>query len=504
MDAASKFNSMIADSRKIKHYRPTLMTKIRESIDNTFKQSYEKHKDSPSAWLDALGKWMWKDLIRIKGGIVQLFPPDYNIFTIYIKQYHKSLDTTIRKIVDTNPDAAFLLTLHGWLKEYPKMMDELEVDPELLQPPLLDGKEQTLIDDYLKLIVTKLDEWTANAMTSDMKAFSARTEAPELDSENLYGLDGAVLMFQIINQQIDVATESGQGSILAQVVTESSRVMRGNQEKWMKLIDKEYKMLVDKPDESPGGLVEYVIAVANDQIRCADFAEALSARLEPRVAAKYKSVIVERMNEAIDGYLDVAKKCTQTLIDLIFNDLKPAVKLLFTATWYDGVMTQVVETMRDYMGDYRTYLNPSLLELLVADLLDTFLVTYLNSLRRASKLRMPQAADRIREDISEVFTLFSSLKPAKEVEEQFDVIEQILALLTASKSLVFLSYWPFAKKHGPNLQFVEALMKARDDLDRSAVSEVMDSVKRKVKEENLGERKFLPCVKFHRRCAISI
>ena len=62
-------------------------------------------------------------------------------------------------------------------------------------------------------------------------------------------------------------------------------------------------------------------------------------------------------------------------------------------------------------------------------------------------------------------------------------------MLEASKSLVFLSYWSFAKVHGPCIQFVEALMKARSDLDRSAVSEVMDSVKRKVKDENLTDRK---------------
>jgi exocyst complex component 3 len=33
-------------------------------------------------------------------------------------------------------------------------------------------------------------------------------------------------------------------------------------------------------------------------------------------------------------------------------------------------------------------------------------------------------------------------------------------------------------------------MKARGDLDRSSVNEVMDSIKRKVKEENLTDRKF--------------
>ena len=80
----------------------------------------------------------------------------------------------------------------------------------------------------------------------------------------------------------------------------------------------------------------------------------------------------------------------------------------------------------------------------------------------------------------------------KDLEPRFEVLEKILALLEASKSLVFLSYWSFAKVHGPNITFVENLMKARGDLDRSGVSEVMESIKRKVKEDGLTDRAFPP------------
>ena len=142
------------------------------------------------------------------------------------------------------------------------------------------------------------------------------------------------------------------------------------------------------------------------------------------------------------------------------------------------------------MSDYQAYLNQSILELLVEDLLDTFIVSYLTALANASKLRMPAATDRIRDDVSLAFKFFSTLKPAKELEQYFEVVELVLALLEASKSLVFLSFWEFAKIHGPNVSFVEGLMKARDDLDRTAVSEVLESVKRKVKEEGLTDRKW--------------
>jgi exocyst complex component 3 len=150
------------------------------------------------------------------------------------------------------------------------------------------------------------------------------------------------------------------------------------------------------------------------------------------------------------------------------------------------------------MADYQSYLNPSLLDLLIEDLIEAFLVLYITALVNAPKMKMPAATDRIKDDVSTVFSFLTTLKPAKEVEAQFEVVEMILAMLEASKSLVFLSYWQFAKVHGPNLQFVESLMRNRDDLDRSAVNDVMESIKRKVNDEGLTDRMFSPALfKYH-------
>lgn len=488
MDAASKFRSMQANARVIKHYRSKMTKHITESIKESFNRAYEQYEQDPGGFIENM-TWMYQDLIRIESDVVPCFPQNWEIYSLYVREYHKALNETLKKLLDAKPDPPVLLILNSWLKEYKKNMKELNVPPELIEPPLLDGREQNLIEDYVLAIISKLDQWSQNLMSTEIKQFTTRSDPPELDSDGLYGMQGAVILFQMVNQQVDLAMESGQGGILARVVTEASRVMRGTQEQWVKLIDSEYKKQVEKPDEVPSGLGEYCIALANDQIKSADYAEALSARLEPLVSEKYKVMIVERLNDAIDGYLDVAKKCTQTLIDIIFNDLKPATKQLFQPAWYDGIMVQIVETIRDYMSDYQQYLNASILELLVEDLLDAFLVSYLTALANAPKLRMAVATDRIKEDVGLAFQFFSTLKPPKELEQYFEVIELALALLEASKSLVFLSFWEFAKIHGPNVPFVEGLMKARDDLDRTAVNEIMESVKRKVKDENLTDRK---------------
>lgn len=288
-----------------------------------------------------------------------------------------------------------------------------------------------------------------------------------------------IYVFSVVNQQVDLAADSGQGMILARVVEETARNMRQTQITWTKLLDSELKRQVERPaEEVAGGLVEYVMALANNQVKSADFAEALLGRTEPLVSDKYREPINRNLSEAMDGFIDVAKKCIQTLISIVFNDLKPATKTLFTPSWYaDEPMVQIVETIQDYMQDFQHHLQGNLFELLVEDILDAFLVAYLGAFRRSPKLKMPTAAGRFKNDVRTAFTFFSAVKNNRaEVSEDFEVLEHMLKIMTASKTMFYLDYWPFAKKYGANLAYVEAILRARDDIDRRSVNEIVSAV----------------------------
>ncbi|KAG9053144.1 SNARE-binding exocyst subunit S6 [Serendipita sp. 407] len=488
MDSASKFRSLQANARILKLYRQKIMQTIRESIRETFELRLNDVGGDAIAFVETLDEWIFDDLSWIEIYVAPCFPKDYDIYPMYIKTYHKELDETFKRIRDALPTAAGLLAMHAWVKTYKKKMKELEVPEEYLEPPLMGGKEQDLIDDYSRLIVQKLDEWTGNLMKTELEDFSTRRGPPQMDADGLYGMSGTVILWKIINEQVDAATESNQGAVLARIVAESNRVIKATHIQWMTLIEAELKKTTEgKPEDIVEGLSEFVVAVANDQIRCADFAEELSVRLEPLVSTKYKATIAEQLNEVIDGYLDVAKKCTQTLIELMFHDLRVVLKQFFTPPWYDGIMAPIVETLRDYMDDYRATLNPSLLDLLIEDLLEKLMTTYLNAFARASKLRIPAAPDRMKDDVAELFQFLSSLRPPEELEAYFDVIERVLEMLTSSRNLIFLSFFHFAQRYGPNLAFVENLIRARDDFDRSAANEAMEAIKKKIKDENITD-----------------
>ncbi|GAA5990272.1 hypothetical protein JCM10908_005903 [Rhodotorula pacifica] len=500
VDVASRFRSLQADARTIKHYRSKVLDAIRESCRVEVEKSYRAAGEDGVRWLDELD-WMYDDILTVRELLTDKFPEDWNIEQVYIKAFHKALYDFLANLAKSGVGADTLLRLSQFPKEYLKTMTkELEIDPDLLQPPLLDGREANLVDDYFALISQRMDEWTANLMKTEVADFVVRENPPETDADGFYGMQGAVILFQMLNQQVDLALESNQAAVLARVVDEAGRVIRGVQQRWLKILDQEYRKKVaaaegaKNADEFAPGLDLYITALANDQIKSADFTEALSARLEPLVSTKYKAPIADKLNEAMDGYLDVAKRCVQILIDLVFDDLRPATKSFMTAGWYAApaqpgasAMEQVVETLKDYMTDFQEQLNPNLFDLLIEDILDTFVLAYLTAIRRTSKLRIPQACERMRKDIDLAFEFFLQYKPKTELVSYFDVLESVLTLMSASKMMVFLDYWPFRKKYGPALAFTEALMKARDDLDRSAVNEIMESVKRKVASEKLDE-----------------
>ncbi|BEJ14585.1 hypothetical protein CspHIS471_0403520 [Cutaneotrichosporon sp. HIS471] len=479
-----------ASARVIKNYRHKMLDAMEERIKAKFEAEWEACHGDDLAYIHGLDEWLFADVVRIKDELESLFPANFNVVQWYIKRYHKTLNAMLTRIVQAGPDAQVLLQLHAWIKRYRTTMKG-EVPVEWLTPPLLDGRSQDLIEDYVKLIVTKLDEWTVNLQKEEMNKFRLRETEPQITHEGLFGMDGVVDFFQLVNQQVDLSLESNQGAVLARVVTECGRVMHRVQSEWVELVASEVRLSTEKgPEEVAPGLVEYTMALANDQLRAADYTEELQARLEPLVSDKYKGTITGSLNDAIDGYLDAAKQCTSALVQFVFNDLRPATSKLFTPEWYSGALTTtIVATMRDYMSDYQGHLNGSLFDFLVDDMVDAFLATYLTALRRApaKSLRMPKATDRLNNNVGEAFDLFQNYRAPQDIEGPFEVMKIVGSMLDASAEMVVLDWHAFAKEHGPQLAFTEALLRARDDLDRGDIADTMDTLRRRVAEEGLGD-----------------
>ncbi|CAG8472560.1 9914_t:CDS:2 [Diversispora eburnea] len=485
-DLATKFKSIQTSPRVIRSYRSQFQDKLQDSISELFEDFHETFKDEPMKLLEKVD-FIYNDLGMVYQEIVPRFPKRYNIFSVFVLAYHRHLYNIFDKMVKSDPDAGTILRLIRWVRQYYKRMNkEFRVSEDILEPPLIDGNEQGLINDYLDLIKGKLVEWMNNLMNDETKDFVERSKPPELDTNQLYGLSGSVIMFQMVNQQIDVAAESGQGKILADVVKVCAEVMKKSQQTWMTLLKSELKKQIEKPNDAPAGFVEYVIALGNDQIRCADFTEAVVQRLQPLLSEKYRNQITNDLNETMDGFLIIARAAKDTLLDVVFNDLKLPFSQIYTSSWYqDDPMLLIIETIKDYNNtDFQPHMNEYLLDKLMTNILERFIIAYIEAIKnKGAKFKKPECLTKTKNDVGTALTFFQQHIPPLELKNTFDVIDRMHQLIESNRKSIFLDYYKMKKAYGdmPN-GFIEEILTKRDDLEKSHVKEIMENIKAKSKE----------------------
>lgn len=497
---------------------PTLFLRAMEkSIKDSFEACIESFPGDCQTLLENLA-WIYTDLELTRMELAALVPKRWQIFDTVLKFYHVETHNLLDQVLATDPDAQSILAILNYVKDYYDTMKKgFSVSKEQLQPPLLDGKENDLYDDYMKLIVNKLNEWMENLATTERQAFINRDNAPEMDNDGRYALQGEVITFKMITQQIEVAADSQQGRILAGVVEECGNVLKDRQASWEAIMTKEVKKEIrvaellrdkkkrkeaekaqangqdiDSDDElqNNAGLVDYMIALANDQIRGADYTEALSSKVAPVVSQKYSTQISSTLETVSDGYVAFAKLCTNSLIEIIFSDLKPAFDILFetstigASAWYKGIpMSQITDTLAEYYGDVQSHMNPLLIEVFLDDLLDETVLHYLQSLKSGKhhkvSLKLPKASVQIKQDIGKMYDFFDEHHSSREhVQQVFKVFEHLLWILESPIEELGDKYTQLkAEFWDCPLSFFEAVVNARKDIDSKVAKELISVVR---------------------------
>ncbi|KAJ1971331.1 SNARE-binding exocyst subunit S6 [Dimargaris verticillata] len=115
----------------------------------------------------------------------------------------------------------------------------------------------------MAIVRKKLREWVENLMKTETAEFANRSKPPELDADNLYCLEASVILFQIVNEQVELACGCNRGRIVYDVVGECHAV------------------------DVPPGLLDYIIALGNDQLRSVEYTETVLQRVCDAVNRSY-------------------------------------------------------------------------------------------------------------------------------------------------------------------------------------------------------------------------
>ncbi|CAB4376934.1 unnamed protein product [Rhizophagus irregularis] len=479
--------------RVIKSYRINFFYQLDNFIINLFNEKFKNHGNSLLQLLDNLD-FVFDDLILVKDEIDPVFPSNYNILTFYVLAYHRNVYKCIESILQNDPDTETILRLIGWVRHYYTFMEKnLYFYEDLMEPNLLNGKEQSLIDDYLNLVRIKFHEWKTNLIESDIKEFTQRQNSPEFDSDNFAKLPGAPILISMVRQQIDVAMKPASYQLLIDVVNECCIMMSEIQQTWINLLESELQRYLNNQEECADEIIIYIVALANDQLGYTDFIGGLLNQFTSSLPEEHIKNINNLFNNLTNGFFNVATNSINTILDIIFNDLKSPFKELHTAKWYKvDTMEVIVLTLKDYTDECNLHLKSYNFYKLMINMLNRFVIAYLESMRnKAVTFRMPHCIDKMRKDIHSISQFFGQYIGAQELTSRLDVINKLHDFLGTSKESVHLGYYSIRKSYGDvPRKYLKYILSKRNDFDPITMMKINKILKDKAAEagEYNGER----------------
>ncbi|ODQ67393.1 exocyst complex component Sec6 [Nadsonia fulvescens var. elongata DSM 6958] len=485
-------------------YYPKFIRKVEKSIMEIFDICLSTYANDPSGLLANLD-WVFNDLGLAYERMVQCVPSSWRLFDKYVEYYHLGIYGLLKEALNQEPDAATLLELLRYVKYYYEQMELLGVKKESLQPLLLDGKEQVHYKEYTTLIINKLREWMTQISTGESINFCNRTIPPEINADNVLLMPAEVDIFQMISQQLEVAADAGQGGIIVEVINECCVLLKERQARWQKIMKREVTRLLksgerkkknrdiesdptndgyynnEDLEDVPAGLPDYLIALANSQIINASHTVAISKRMGLIVSKTRRQEISNMMDSAIEGYINLANEIVAAYLEIVFYDLIPAYKEIFTSKWYKGnSATKIIDTLRDFMNDHMDHMTDDVSMIFLNALVEEVTLKYMCALKNSGVvLKTKKSFDQIRKDIMKFYDFFEKFYsddlPIKNV---FRIFECLLDIITSPADQLIQKYRNLIENFGDApLSFFESILKAREDMDSKTTKSIMEEIR---------------------------
>lgn len=496
-ELASRFKSIAAGPKELRGYKEKFLKAIEMSGQGQIEEANAAFLDDPDG-LEKSVKWYFNDLQAVKLGMVALMPKKWRIFRTYVNIYHKLMhDWLVERINDPDLKPTHMLAIIHWGDKYYKKMSKLGVVEGDLQPHLLDNRGIELVSEYRQLIVKAVDEWMDRMAKTDKEQFLTRSEnSLDKDENDYFRTKTLGDMWRMLREQLLVASTSDRTDVAEGVIEAMIRALQSRQMMWTELVDAEqsrYASSAADLQEGMGAVQDWLVAVANDQIACIDdgddanneltqsyltrFAKDASALVSP----SYTPTLTSSIEDLRNGYVDLGTHCIAVFVALIFIvDFRTVLPEFFTPAWYkERRMGQIVSTFDDYMKDYGGVLHFSFRDILAEELSDALLTRYLGAIRnKGVKIRRLDVAsfiEKFRDDVLTVFEFFKQFSPDlfEDIKSKWRVVDYFSRLLSEEKQVIPTIFEEFKTAYWDlGMPWVEAVLRARDDFDRSMLNAV--------------------------------
>ncbi|RHZ49988.1 hypothetical protein Glove_508g44 [Diversispora epigaea] len=460
---------IIEETRKIKSYKEKFSETLKDSVTEKFGNILNKEKGH-LAIIDKL-EFVYEDLKSINNQIAPQFP---NLNRELVLTYHKNVYSLLDDILQSKPDVVIVFRLIRWVRQYHIIvlidLHDLQMSKDLLKPQLLDGREQELVDEYINIMCSKIQEWKPNLINNNIEEFIKRAKNPDIIDENqLFRLTETSITINMINQTVEIAINSAHEKILVETIKECCQVIIDLQQDMNRTLESESLKYIE--NTPPDNFIEYVLALANDQLRYADFIEEIVKRTQTIqiLSKEYIYEIKEKTSPTLDGCFRLANVAIEIIMKIIYNEIGEFLEL-HTSPWYKEpgkFMKIIIAKLRGNTDHYRPHLKLYLFDKFIRTMAQLFVIAYIESMiKNGTKYKMPQCLELMKQDIQEAHEYFGKYLEATEMEQQFDPISKLKEFLTTTGKWIDKDYNSIKNAYGDvPRKLIKKILSKRSDLN---------------------------------------
>lgn len=467
--------------RRVKHYKQKLLDLIHTFVSERVSEFFKNDANGLDG-IDEVTGFVVDELTFVAEAVAPAFPPNYHIFDVYVDEYHQAVVANTNELVSGELEGGDILKLLRWMREYhSSMRKELSIPKDQLNPALLEGREDQLAQEYLDIASSKIRSWVANLMSTEIETFKGRQDAPNMGEDGLYFTGGSVYLFEIVNQNINLVIDAQRAKLLCDLMVECNKVFQDTGKQWRELLESEKTKQIESPETVAEGLVDYTMALANEQIRAVVQAETIRDETGDRLSRVYQERFKNELSQSMDIFMGVAEASTQTLADIVFSDLLPITSALYTNEWYqEDLLQPVIETLMDYCQDFQDHLDKYLYRRLMQDLLSRFALSYIDAVAGKVKFYKGKTSEKLSLELHRAAKFFKSHMDSTAVAETLNVVRILISIIDSTPTMIFLEFFS-VKKQYPDLPLplVEDILSKRDDLDKQQLKNILESLRQK-------------------------
>ncbi|KRZ42500.1 Exocyst complex component 3 [Trichinella pseudospiralis] len=464
-----------------------LTNMVNQRIEGNQLEDRILHKEWLARYLELIRITVVQDLRVVKSGCIPCFPPEYHIFDRVLFMYHTSISNRLREIAADSLEKNELIQLLSWLRIYSgkDMLGHvaLGIDAQKLvaDHPLLPRKTVTeLMNRFIEITKNDLQDWLGRTLVQEKDVYDWYKGAnPETDCYNQYYTPLASILFQMIDDQMQLGKEMGSETIpniLFVCVEEMLTFTNQYKEAFQAFYNKHFE------DRSRFRyFTQTMVSIANVCLICVESSEKLKTNV--RLSVQWESP----QNSSTQATSPRPQSMRTDLLQNI-EQLKDRWNLnsqiaLGTLSAVDTICF----TIEDYYQDH-CHLKPSLLNNLLMELQIRVVQEYMKAFeaRRLTFQNYEErkaASDQLCKEAERMKELFSRLiKQEDDSSEEFETVTSVLLAVAEvmslrDKSLLALEVSSFVQKY-PNISVeqLSGLIQMREDVGRSEARQLAQEI----------------------------